>query len=147
MRAGDGRDTLPVLAASDRRVDACLVELDPALVDRARRTALAARLDLDVRNGDAGARATFADRLPVDVLMLCGVFGNVTDDDVKHTVRAARSMLAPGGAVIWTRGSRVQDDATLQADDPALWVRGLFWAAGFEEVAFVQPTTRRTGWA
>ncbi len=74
-----------------------------------------------------------------DVLMLCGIFGNISDADVEHCVEAARALVRPGGTVIWTRGSRVPDDPTDQRGDPAEWVRGLFAAAGFEEVAFVAP--------
>lgn len=137
--SGDGRDTIPVLAAADREVEACLVELDPELAEAARRTAEESGVKLEVRTADAGALVTFADRLPVDVLMLCGIFGNVADEDVVRTVAAARLMVATGGAVIWTRGSHVPDHPTDQPDDPAEWVRGRFDAVGFEEVAFVAP--------
>lgn len=137
--SGDGRDTVPVLAASGRDVDACLVELDPELAEAARRAAGEAGLDVEVRTADAGAVATFEDRLPVDVLMLCGVFGNVADVDVVRTVAAARVMVATGGAVIWTRGRCVPGDPTAHTDDPAEWVRGRFEAVGFDEVAFLKP--------
>ena len=150
--AGDGRDTIPVLADSGRTVEACLVELDPVLASAAREAASSAGssaassaassagVRLDVRTGDAGLVTTFADRLPVDVLMLCGVFGNIADADVERTVAAARVMVAAGGAVVWTRGHGTPDD-------PAAWVRRLFVAAGFEEVAFVAPSdaTYRVG--
>ncbi|MGI8522199.1 MAG: class I SAM-dependent methyltransferase [Nocardioides sp.] len=143
--SGDGRDTVPVLADSPRPVSACLVELDPELAQAGRETG--GDLDLEMRTEDAGATKTFADRLPVDVLMLCGVFGNVADADVARTVTAARSMLTAGGYVIWTRGNRVPDDPTAQTKDPAEWVRGLFAEAGFDEVAFVRPddATYRVG--
>jgi hypothetical protein len=137
--SGDGRDTIPVVAASEREVDACLVELDPGLADAARHAAGEAGVDVEVRTGDAGEVATFEDRLPVDVLMLCGIFGNVADADVVRTVAAARLMVAAGGAVIWTRGHHVPEDPTEHTDDPAEWVRGRFEAMGFEEVAFVKP--------
>jgi hypothetical protein len=137
--AGDGRDTIPVLAATHREVDGCLVELDPDLAEVARRTAAGVGVDIEVVTGDAGAVSTFRHRLPVDVLMLCGVFGNVADADVERTVAAARSMVTPGGVVLWTRGNVVPDDPTEHLDDPAEWVRALFSAAGFEEVAFVKP--------
>lgn len=144
--AGDGRDTIPVLEASEREVSACLVELDPELADAARSAAEDAGVDLEVRTADAGVVATFEDRLPVDVLLLCGIFGNVADVDVVRTVAAARLMVATGGAVIWTRGNRVPDDPTGHTD-PAEWVRGRFDAVGFEEVAFVRPddATYRVG--
>jgi hypothetical protein len=137
--AGDGRDTIPVVAGSERDVEATLVELDPDLSTSAHAAARVAGVEVEVRTGDAGAVATWSDVLPVDVLMLCGVFGNLTDADVTHTIAAVRTMLAPGGAVIWTRGNRVPDDPTSHGADLAEWVRGLFVAAGFEEVAFVKP--------
>jgi hypothetical protein len=137
--SGDGRDTIPVLEAAECEVTACLVELDPGLAETARQAAAEAGLDLEVRTGDAGEVATFGDRLPVDVLMLCGVFGNVADVDVARTVAAARQMVAAGGAVIWTRGNVVPDDPTEHTGEPAEWVRGRFDAAGFDEVAFVKP--------
>jgi Methyltransferase domain len=138
--AGDGRDTIPVLAARpDLEVDACLVELDPELADGARTAAARAELRVDVRTADAGSTTAFRDRIPSDVLMLCGIFGNISDADVERCVDAARAMVRPGGTVIWTRGSRVPEDPHDAGGDPALWVRGLFTAAGFEEVAFVEP--------
>jgi len=139
--AGDGRDTIPVLAARPGlEVDACLVELDPELADAARAAAADAGLAVDVRTADAGAFDTVRDRLMGDVLMLCGIFGNVSDADVEHCVSAARALVRPGGTVIWTRGSRVgPNDPSDQTGDPAEWVRGLFASAGFEEVAFAAP--------
>jgi hypothetical protein len=146
--AGDGRDTIPVIAARpDLDVEACLVELDPELADAARAAATTAGLDIDVRTADAGSFESIRDRLLGDVLMLCGIFGNISDADVEHCVSAARAMVRPGGTVIWTRGSRVPEDPTDQRGDPAEWVRGLFTSAGFEEVAFVAPadTSYRVG--
>jgi hypothetical protein len=138
--AGDGRDTIPVLAARpDLEVDACLVELDPELADAARAAAADAGLALDVRTADAGSFDAIRDRLMGDVLMLCGLFGNISDTDVEHCVDAARGLVRPGGTVIWTRGSRVPEDPSKQSGDPAEWIRGLFTSAGFEEVAFVAP--------
>jgi hypothetical protein len=139
--AGDGRDTIPVLAARpDLEVDACLVELDPELADAARASAADAGLVVDVRTADAGSMRSIRDRLMGDVLMLCGIFGNISDGDIERCVAAARGLVRPGGTVIWTRGSRVgPHDPGEQRGDPAEWVRGLFISAGFEEVAFVAP--------
>ena len=36
--------------------------------------------------------------------MLCGVLGNLTDEDARATVAAARELAAPGALVLWTRG-------------------------------------------
>ena len=137
--AGDGRDTIPVLAESERHVDACLVELDHELALDARVAAAGAGVDLEVRTADAGVVATFEDRLPVDILMLCGIFGNISREDVVRTVTAARLMVADGGAVIWTRGHRSPDEADEYGGDPADWIRRRFEAVGFEELAFVHP--------
>jgi len=132
--AGDGRDTLPVLAASTATVSAVLVELDPDLAEAGRREAAALGLDVDVRTDDAGLVAAWADVVPVDVLMLCGVLGNVSDDDARRILTGAALMLQRGGTMIWTRGSRGSGD-----EDPSGWLRGLLIEAGWEERSFVRP--------
>jgi len=140
MCAGDGRDVLPVVAETGADVDVVLVELDPALGLAA--AATAARLGLsrvDVRSDDAGKTDTYLGAVPADVLLVCGVFGNIPDDDVERTVRALPGLLAAEGIVIWTRGHRVPDDPTLLAGDPSERVRELFARAGFAERAFVRP--------
>ena len=129
--SGDGRDTLPVLAASATTgadVSAVLVELDPELAATARRDAAALGLDVDVRTDDAGLVAAWADVVPVDVLVLCGVLGNVSEDDVRATVRGAAVVLQRGGTLIWTR-----------AGEPSQTVRDLLLDAGWEELAYVRP--------
>lgn len=137
--SGDARDTVPVLAASSREVSACAVELDPALAERARRAAAEAGVALEVRTGDAADPATWADRLPVDVLMLVGVFGNISDADGEATIAAAASMLAPSGTVLWTRSNRVRSEPGHDYADPAEWVRDRFLAHGFASVEFLVP--------
>jgi hypothetical protein len=131
---------LPVLAGCAADVDAFLVELDPELAEGARRAAR--ELDLgrvEVRTADAGSTDAVADCGPADVLMACGVFGNVTDEDVATTVASLPTLLEAGGHVIWTRGNRVPQDPTTYDGDPSEQVRRLFAEAGFEEVAFVRP--------
>jgi hypothetical protein len=138
--AGDGRDTIPVLAARPHlEVDACLVELDPGLADEARAAASDAGVAIEVRTADAGSAESFSDRRKGDVLMLCGIFGNISGADVERCVDAARALVRPGGTVIWTRGSGLPAGLDVRDEDPGEWVRGLFVAAGFEEVAFVAP--------
>ncbi|GAA5147778.1 hypothetical protein GCM10023340_20690 [Nocardioides marinquilinus] len=129
--AGDGRDVLGVLA--DRpdaaRVSATLVELDPVLGDRARAAAAATDADVTVLTADAGDPATYAGLPPADLLLLCGIFGNVSPADIEHTITAAPALCGPGATVLWTRGrGRGFDD--LDAD-----VRRWFGAAGFVETA------------
>lgn len=137
--SGDGRDTVPVLAASDREVEACLVELDPGLAEAARTAAAEAGVRLEVRTGDAASTTTYADRLPVEVLLLVGVLGNVSDDDAERLVAAAASMVVPGGAVVWSRSNRFRSQPTHGYDDPAVWVRDRFEAHGFETRELVVP--------
>jgi hypothetical protein len=134
--AGQGRDVIGVLPGHPRRDDvtALLVELDPANAEVAVGRAAAANLaGLTVRVADAGIVANYADALPADVLLLCGIFGNVSDEDIRRTANAAAAMCAPGGTVIWTRHRR-PPDLTGQ-------IRAWFSAASFQEVAFDRPAT------
>jgi uncharacterized SAM-dependent methyltransferase len=137
--SGDARDTIPVVAASDREVEGCLVELDPGLAEAARSAAATAGVEVDVRTGDASHPTTYADRLPIDVLMLIGVLGNVSDADAETVVAAAASMLKPGGTVLWTRSDRFRSEPTHEYADPAEWVRSRFESHGFETTAYVVP--------
>jgi len=136
--AGDGRDTLPVLADFPE-VLATLVEMDPDLAETARSQATDR---VDVRTGDAGTTASYRDVTPVDLVMVCGVFGNIDDDDAERTVRSLADMLTPTGVVIWTRGTRKPDDPSTYAD-PSERVRALFAAAGFAERTYVCPDDDR----
>lgn len=129
--AGDGRDVIPVLAARQGRpeVTAVLVERDPALAARAEAAVLDAHLDgVDVRCADAAVPATFADALPADILLLCGIFGNVHEDDVRALIAAVPAMVVPGGVVIWTRGGSDPDRRAV--------IRRWFAEAGLDEVSF-----------
>jgi hypothetical protein len=129
--AGQGRDVIGVLPGHPRRDDVhgVLVESDPHNAGAARRAAAQAGLGrLEVREADAAVVAGFADALPADVLLLCGIFGNVSDEDIKFTAEAAPAMCRPGGIVIWTRHRR-PPDLTPQ-------IRAWFAASGFDELAF-----------
>jgi hypothetical protein len=135
--AGEGRDVLGVLPGHARRADvtAVLVEADPRIAATARDQAAAAGLSgaVDVRDADAAAPAVYADALPADVLLLCGIFGNVADGDIRRTALAAAAMGRAGSTVIWTRHRR-PPDLTPQ-------IRSWFAEAGFDEVAFESPDT------
>jgi SAM-dependent methyltransferase len=128
--AGEGRDLLEVLASRNDadRVTGTLVELDLGLAGRARQ---AARRwpSIEVRTADAGDPSAYADLPPADLALVCGVFGNVSEDDIARTVAALPALLRPGGRVIWTR-SRRPPNLT-----PA--IRRLFTGNGFREVDFV----------
>lgn len=106
--AGDGRDVRGVLAGHARAGDvrALLVELDPALSAAARE---AAPPNVEVVTGDAADPALWSHHAPVDVLLLCGIFGNIPDDDVHATVQSAAGLCRAGGVVLWTRHRRPPD--------------------------------------
>ena len=91
--AGQGRDVIGVLPGHPRRDDvrAVLVEWDEPIAASARQSAATAGLgQVEVRVADAGLVASFADALPADVLFLYGIFGNVSDRDIRRT-RTRRS--------------------------------------------------------
>ena len=131
--AGDGRDLLGVLSARTdaHRVTAVLVEHDAGLAARARHAAAALSAKVEVRQADAASSDVYAHAVPADLVLLCGIFGNVSDADVRTTVEAAPQLCAPGAEVVWTR-HREEPDLT-----PA--IRDWFAGTGFEEVAFVAP--------
>ncbi|WP_017591985.1 hypothetical protein [Nocardiopsis potens] len=52
---------------------------------------------------DAGLPGAYEGMLPADLVLVCGVFGNITDEDVERTVDFCARSCAPGGAVLWTR--------------------------------------------
>lgn len=129
--AGDGRDVIPVLAARQPNPDvtAVLVERDSVLAARAAAAVRAAHLDgVDVRPADAAVPAACADALPADVLLLCGIFGNIHEADVRTLIAAVPALVVPGGVVIWTRGGSDPDRRPV--------IRRWFTAAGFDEVSF-----------
>lgn len=132
MCAGDGRDLLEVLASHPRRADvrARLVERDPALAAGARDRIARHRLaGIHVVEGDAGRARVYEGAVPADLLLVCGVYGNISDTDIRNTIAHLPELAAPGAFVAWTRG-RFQPDLTTT-------IRTWFRAAGFEEIRFV----------
>jgi hypothetical protein len=133
--AGQGRDVIDVVAEHPRRdeVAALLVELDPALVTFAEARADAAGVGGVVRvvEGDASLSRWYAEHVPADLVLVCGIFGNISAGDITATIEALPSFCRPGGHVVWTRHRR-PPDAT-----PA--IRSFFAAAGFTELAFAAP--------
>ncbi len=87
--AGQGRDLLEVLAEHPRRGDvrARLVELDPRNAEVAAATVDKLRLTgVEVVVGDASRTDYYADLVPADIVVACGIFGNITDDDIERTI-------------------------------------------------------------
>src|SRR3954467_6503255 len=132
--AGQGRDLIEVLASHPARdrVTARLVELDPRNVAIARAAVTANGLTgVEVVEGDAGTIDSYLGAVPADLVIFCGVFGNISDEDIAGTVQALPQLCAPGATVIWTRGRREPD---LRPS-----IRRWFGEAGFAEVSFDAP--------
>jgi SAM-dependent methyltransferase len=141
--AGQGRDVIDVVATHPRGPDvsALLVDLDPSLVAFARDRAVAAGVADRVRvvEGDASVARTYGDAsgtardcvVPADIVLVCGVFGNISGADITRTIQAMRGFCVPGGQVIWTRHRRPPDMTPSIRED--------FAAAGFTELDFEAP--------
>jgi hypothetical protein len=124
--AGQGRDLLPVVAAHPRRehVHARLVELDQRNV-----AAIPPLPNVEAVRGDAALLSAYEGAVPADIVLACGVFGNIAAEDIRRTIEHLPMLCARGAAVIWTRG----------ASDPDLRpaIRGWFAEHGFEEEFFL----------
>ncbi|WP_019870324.1 methyltransferase domain-containing protein [Salinispora oceanensis] len=134
MCAGQGHDLLGTLASrfDADRVRATLLEYDPRNVAAAQARAAAANLEsVTVRQADAGDLTSYRDAVPADLVLMAGVLGNISDADIRATVRVLPQLCAAGATVIWTR-SRRPPDLT-----PA--IRTWMSAAGFAEREFTAP--------
>jgi hypothetical protein len=140
MCAGQGRDLIGV-ARRHRRGDdltGSLVEADPRNVAVARAGIEQAGLGgLTVIEGDAGTSGSYAGAVPADLVLACGIFGNVTDEDVRRTIGFIPALCAPRAWVIWTRGPR--------DDDVLTTIQGWFEQAGFRPHALVAPEGKLFG--
>jgi hypothetical protein len=135
--AGQGRDLIGVLREHPRRGDvtARLVELDPRNAATARQLAADAGLtQVEVVTGDAAQTDAYAGLVPASLVLACGVFGNITNEDVARTIQCCAGLCATGGTVVWTRGRR----------EPDLIPQICEWFAGegFELLGVTQPGTQ-----
>jgi hypothetical protein len=132
--AGEGRDLLPVLAAHPRGRDvtARLVELNPHNAAAARRSAEERGLPgVEVVTGDAALSDACAGLVPADLVLACGIFGNISDADIEHTIGCLPQLCTAGAAVFWTR-ARSEPDMVPQI---CRW----FGGHGFEQVWVSDP--------
>lgn len=132
--AGQGHDLLGVLAtrADAHRVRATLLEYDASNVSAAQTAITKAGLrNVSVKHVDAGDLASYQGAVPAELVLMAGVFGNISDADVRRTIAALPQLCAPDATVIWTRTRR----------EPDLTPRIRCWlqAAGFVEHAFHAP--------
>jgi hypothetical protein len=130
MCAGQGHDLIGALEGHPRASDvrARLVELHPSNCELA---LVGAPAGVDVLCADASMTASYDGAVPADIVLVNGVFGNISDADIVNTIETLPSLCAPGATVTWTRHRR-EPDLTPR-------IRGWFEAAGFTEVAFEGP--------
>lgn len=129
--AGQGHDIIGVLAEHPRRVDvsARLVELDPQNVALAQSAARAIGLEgVEAVAADASLTDAYVGATPADLVIVCGVFGNLAAEGIANTIEQLGQLCAPQATVIWTRHHR--------APDLVPQIRAAFERAGFAELAF-----------
>jgi hypothetical protein len=132
MCAGQGRDVIGVLAGHPRRdeINARLVELDARNAAFARAAIEQAGLEsVRVIERDAALTDTYEGAVPAEIVLACGIFGNISLDDIWRTIDCLPMLCAPGATVLWTRGGTSRHDV---APDIRTW----FNDRGFEEVAY-----------
>jgi hypothetical protein len=114
MCAGQGRDLIGVARRHRRGGDlsGILVEADARNVAVARQDIQQAGLGgLTVIESDAGQAGVYAGAVPAGLVLACGIFGNVSDEDIRRTIGFIPALCAPGAWLIWTRAPR--DDGIL----------------------------------
>jgi hypothetical protein len=118
------------------RVHARLLEVDQGLAARAEARALEFGLDqVEVVRADAGCTDSYVGAVPADLVMWCGVFGNLSHDDVAATIAVTRQLAKPGAHVVWTRGRFADRDRV----EPTDAIRAWFAQSGFDEVYLERP--------
>ncbi|HSW91655.1 MAG TPA: class I SAM-dependent methyltransferase [Candidatus Saccharimonadales bacterium] len=130
--AGDGRDLIEVLGAYEHKefLRGRLIELDPRLASEAQERATVAQLPSSVKiiQGDASLTHAYKADIPADLILICGVFGNISDDDVARTIQNLPKFCKRGTRVIWTRNRRAPDRTGV--------IRSLLVENGFDETEF-----------
>ena len=141
--AGDGRDLLGTLKNNPRAKDisAQLVEINSNLVERGRASieSLGLAKQIEFINGDATLATNYVGAVPADIVIVCGVFGNLADEAELNRLLDNLSFLSkPGAFVIWTRG---HSNGIIYSDN----VRKILSTSGFEEVNFKLTATGDMG--
>jgi SAM-dependent methyltransferase len=136
---GEARDLTAAARDHERAGDltGCAVELSGGLAAIAAQNLADAGTGIEVRCADAGRSVHWLDVTPVDLLVIAGIFGNITDDDIARIVRSVPALVRPGGHVVWTRHRRGLDITPT--------VRHWFADAGCTEVAFQSPGEGKYG--
>jgi hypothetical protein len=133
--AGDGRDLVGALCDHRRAPDvrARLVEREGELVELGKRTAATAGLSgrVEFVAADATTSTPYVGMAPADLVLACGVLGNVRETDLAELVGNLRALCRPGGFLVWTHHRR-----TIEGRRLTELIRGLLGAARFEPVTY-----------
>jgi hypothetical protein len=135
MCAGQGHDVIGALDGHPRQADvtAVLLELDAQNVALAQEQANAAGLTrVSAIEADASLTDAYAEYVPTDVLLVCGVFGNVSEADIRQIIGQLPHLCGLDATIIWTRHLGVPG----RLPDRTPTIRGWFEEAGFRELAF-----------
>jgi hypothetical protein len=88
-----------------RDVRATLIELDDHNVRAARERVAAAGLPkVEVIEGDACTTDIYQGHVPAQIVLVCGLFGNLSDADIRRTIRHLPMLCTERASVLWTRG-------------------------------------------
>ena len=77
---------------------------------------------------DAGDSDAYIGAVPADLVLLVGIMGNISDQDVQTLITATPQFCRPGAHVVWSRG-RDRNDIN---DNARAW----FADAGFTELDY-----------
>lgn len=72
----------------------------------------------------------YAGAAPADLVLLVGIFGNISNEDLQATISAAPQLCRAGATLLWSRGRSKEDLNPL--------VRGWFAEAGFTELSYLR---------
>ena len=134
MCAGQGRDLIGVARRHRRGRDltGLLAEADPRNVAAARHAIARDGLTgLTVEQADAGQSAAYQHAVPADLVLACGIFGNISHQDIERTIGFLPELCAPGATVLWTRHP--------EPEDMLATIQGWFAGAGFQPGPLVVP--------
>ena len=115
-----------------------LIELDPTNTVEATTRANAASLArIEIVTGDASVTDAYAGAVPADLVLVCGVFGNIPEADVHRTIDTLPQFCARNATVIWTRHCGPPDLTPM--------IREWFAHTGFIEIGCEVRARRRRG--
>src|SRR5262249_6164650 len=105
--------------------------LDERLVEQGRALASAAGVEAHVHfeRADATKSESYVGRVPCELVLACGVLGNIARDTTRSFIKLASAACASGGTLVWTRVLSANAGAT-----HAPLIRDLLTAATFDEI-------------